>query len=213
MAQPGRGAPSRVEVCPRDLVGLLICWGTASDNLGSLLQAILERKLASAEKLAAAYGPMRAGWAASMLRLDAYRQVFEALVNSMTTYKPLLMRIKHEYDIALEDALKSSYQNIQMRAELTDAQIQQAKSVESALQESEASAVTLRKNLLDQLAETEQRALAAENRAAELQNESGDARKQLRALQRKGVELQKENDRMLQQMLQRSTWLAPPTQP
>jgi chromosome segregation ATPase len=170
------------------------------------MQAILERKLASAEKVAQAYGPMRAGWAASMLRLDAYRQVFEALVNSMTTYKPLLTRIKREYDSALEEALKSSYQNIQMRADLTDARAQQIKSVDSALQESETSAVTLRRNLLDQLTETEERALAAEHRAADLENSCDDARRQLRALQRKSSELLKDNNRILQQMVQKSTW-------
>lgn len=176
------------------------------------VQAILERKLASAEKVAAAYGPMRAGWAASMLRLDAYRQVFEALVNSMTTYKPLLVRVKREYDAALEEALKSSYQNIQMRAELTDARAQQIKSVDAALQESEASAVTLKRNLLDQLTETEERAQVAEQRAADLEASCDDVRKQLRVQQRKSAELTKENDRILHQMLQKSTWQegAPP---
>ena len=98
------------------------------------LQATLDKKLSNAEKMASAYGPIRAGWATSMLRLDAYRQVFEALVSTMTTYKPILSKIKVEYDAALEDALRSSYDNIHMRASLAVSEAHLQRAVDVALQ-------------------------------------------------------------------------------
>lgn len=48
-------------------------------------------------------------------RLDAYRQAFEAFIHSFTTYRPLLLRIKAQYDAALDDALESMQENIHMR--------------------------------------------------------------------------------------------------
>lgn len=99
-----------------------------------MLQAALDTKLSIAEKMASAYGPVRAGWAASMLRLDAYRQTFESLVHSMTTYKPILDAIKGVYDSAVEDALRVSYENIQMRAALAVSDARLSKAVDAALQ-------------------------------------------------------------------------------
>lgn len=45
-------------------------------------------------------------------------QVFDAFLHSFTTYRSILMRVKHEYDAALDDALASVYDNVHMRAEL-----------------------------------------------------------------------------------------------
>lgn len=39
-------------------------------------------------------------------------QVFDAFLHSFTTYRSLLMRIKSEYDVALDDALASLYDNV-----------------------------------------------------------------------------------------------------
>lgn len=45
-------------------------------------------------------------------------QVFDAFLHSFTTYRPLLMRVKSEYDAALDDALSSLYDNVHMKAQL-----------------------------------------------------------------------------------------------
>ena len=56
------------------------------------------------------------------MRTDAYRQVFDAFLHSFTTYRSVLMRIKYEYDAALDDALASVYDNVHMRSELASAE-------------------------------------------------------------------------------------------
>jgi hypothetical protein len=64
---------------------------------------------------------MPRGWRLScvavLVRLDAYRQAFEAFIHSFTTYRPLLLRIKSQYDAALDDALESAQENIHMRCD------------------------------------------------------------------------------------------------
>ena len=60
-------------------------------------------------------------------------QVFEILVNAMTTYKPLLKRIKRQYDRALEDAMKSSFENIHLKSEFAAAESNLSKAVDDAL--------------------------------------------------------------------------------
>lgn len=44
--------------------------------------------------------------------------MFDAFLHSFTTYRSLLLRIKQEYDVALDDALASLYDNVHMKAEL-----------------------------------------------------------------------------------------------
>lgn len=46
-------------------------------------------------------------------------QVYDAFLHSFTTYRSLLLRVKSEYDIALDDALASLYDNVHMKAEMT----------------------------------------------------------------------------------------------
>ena len=79
------------------------------------MQDLLDKKLKACDKRAAAYGPLRESWAAATLRLDAHRQVFETLINSMTTYRPVLTRIRQQYDAALDEALKVSYEGVHMQ--------------------------------------------------------------------------------------------------
>ena len=152
-----------------------------------------------------------------MLRLDAYRQAFDALVNSLTTYKPLLTRLKAEYDAALEDALRSSYENIHMRAALAVSEAQLGKVVDAALQvcvgcarghpaaaqpqpltsarvqESTDGVAQLREDLWDQLAIKEERARATEAEAAQQEANARELRDQLAHLSRKTAELLSEN--------------------
>lgn len=49
-------------------------------------------------------------------------QVFDAFIQSTTTYQQLLLRIKQQYDAALYDAMGSAYDNIYIRGELALAQ-------------------------------------------------------------------------------------------
>ena len=49
-------------------------------------------------------------------------QVFDAFLHSFTTYRSMLMRIKYEYDAALDDALASVYDNVHMRSELASSE-------------------------------------------------------------------------------------------
>jgi hypothetical protein len=48
-------------------------------------------------------------------------QVFEAFLASFTTYRSHLGRAKAAYDIALDDALSSTYDNAHMKADLDQA--------------------------------------------------------------------------------------------
>jgi hypothetical protein len=170
------------------------------------VQEFLDKKLKVADERALAYGPIRSGWAASMLRLDAYRQVFEVLINSMTTYKPILRKIKKQYDMAVEDALKTFFENIHMRSEVSMAEATMDRAVDKALTECADSALILRDQLLCQLAETEARAVAAEEQAARQEAAVQDAKQQLYLLQGKSVELRHENSRLQARMLVKTTW-------
>lgn len=171
-----------------------------------VLQALLGKKLESAQERATTHGPIRSQWAVATLRLDAYRQVFETLINSMTTYKPVLQRIRNQYDTALDEALKTTYEHIHMRAEIAIADSKQARAVDDALVESADKALKLRDQLLKQLAATEAKALAAEAAADDEEAAAKDALLQLVLLDRKAKELQHDNQRLLLGMQERSSW-------
>lgn len=88
------------------------------------LEAILADKLFNAGRTARLLGPEGPGYSTCLLECQAYRQAFDAFIQSFTTYRPLLMKIKKEYDVAFEDALKAAHENIHMRADLVEAQRQ-----------------------------------------------------------------------------------------
>jgi hypothetical protein len=46
-------------------------------------------------------------------------QLFHMFIASMTTYRPLLLRIKQAYDTALEDAAGSAYDHVHLQTELS----------------------------------------------------------------------------------------------
>lgn len=94
----------RVQVYPRS--------GDKRPILMAKLEAMLMEKIRVAERMVSpAYlaqekrGTNRAMGAAN-LRLDAHRQVFEAFIQAFTTYRPLLRRIKDEYEQVLDDGLR-----------------------------------------------------------------------------------------------------------
>lgn len=66
-------------------------------------------------------GGAAAGPGAASLVLEAHRQVFESFLAGMTTYRPLLLRVKAAYDPALRDAAAAVYDNVQLRGELARA--------------------------------------------------------------------------------------------
>merc|ERR1719284_1937139 len=101
---------------------------------------------------------------AANLRLDAHRQVFEAFIQAFTTYRPLLRRIKDEYEQVLDDGLRASHENIVMRAELAVSEQRKHRAVEEARAEAAASAAALRAELHARLMEAEERAKNAESR-------------------------------------------------
>lgn len=46
-------------------------------------------------------------------------QIFDMFISSMTTYRPLLLRIKQAYEAALEDAVASAYDHVHLHTELS----------------------------------------------------------------------------------------------
>ena len=122
------------------------------------LQALLARKLNAANEKAQRYGPVQSGWAASMLRLDVYRQVFDILINSMTTYKPVLRKIRKYYDTSLENAVKTSFDNMHLRSEISLAESKKRKAVDDTLAECAKNALVLRDQLFAQLTDAQVRA-------------------------------------------------------
>jgi hypothetical protein len=92
---------------------------SGSGALARLLEAQLQERLAAARMLQAASSDTCGGGA---LALDAHRRVFEAFLQSaVTTYRPLLLRIKGAYDAALRDALASVHDCGVLQGELAEA--------------------------------------------------------------------------------------------
>jgi hypothetical protein len=127
----------------------------------------------------------------------------------MTTYRPIMIRIRKHYDQALDEALKVSYEHVHMQAELAISESRQAAAVDAALTESVDLALKLRKQLLYQLAKAEERANEAEAAAAQKNAAVKDAQQQLSHLNRKAYELRQENLRLLHTVKQRSSWAQP----
>jgi Translin-associated factor X-interacting N-terminus len=172
----------------------------------SWLQAMLQQKLDAAATSAATYGLLRTKWAESTLRLDAHRQVFEVLIISMATYKPVLLNIRRQYDESLDEALKASYERNLLQADLAEAGRKQADAVNLALEECATSALKLRQQMLAQLADTEAKALEAEAAADAAELSAVDAQQQLAHVYRKARELKAENLRLQISMQKASTW-------
>ena len=170
------------------------------------MQALLRRKLEAAASNSAMYGQLRSRWAESTLRLDAHRCVFDVLVNSMTTYKPILAEIKQAYDDALDEALKSAYENNMIRAKLAEAAAKQSEAVDAALADCAQNALQLKQQLLQQLADTEAAALAADQEAVAAETAAKDAQLQLQNVHRRAQELKLENQKLQAHLQAHSTW-------
>uniref|UniRef100_A0A7S1T9R7 Translin-associated factor X-interacting protein 1 N-terminal domain-containing protein n=1 Tax=Tetraselmis chuii TaxID=63592 RepID=A0A7S1T9R7_9CHLO len=172
------------------------------------LEHLLQEKLRMADTLSLPYNASasnpQAG--ASNIRLDAYRQAFEAFIHSFTTYRPLLLRIKSQYDAALDDALESAQENIHMRAELTVVEQRRLKSVEEARVNTNAELSEARRDLEQRLLEAEERAAAAEDRIRDAEAEAREARaEEERALQ-EYEELSERIKQLRRDIVGNSTW-------
>ncbi|KXZ47084.1 hypothetical protein GPECTOR_38g321 [Gonium pectorale] len=166
------------------------------------LEALLEEKLSLVERL----GNGNKGFAAAQLRADAFRQVFDAFLHSFTTYRSLLLRIKQEYDVALDDALASLYDNVHMKAELAVVEERMLSAVEQARARALEDAGAVRKELQDQLNMEESKALQAEARCQAAEQEIGACKVTIQQLKRDAAELQRANNEIRHQLLLRSTW-------
>lgn len=124
----------------------------------------------------------------------------------MTTYKPLLKKIKRQYDCALEDAMKTSFENIHLKSEVAAAQLNLSKAVDQALSECAESALVLRDQLFSQLADSETKANAAEAEAQNAEITTKDTKQELLQLQNKAIALQQENRKLQDQLMAQSTW-------
>lgn len=141
-----------------------------------------------------------------MLRLDAYRQVFDILINSMTTYKPVLRKIRKHYDASLENALKTSFDNMHLRSEISLAESKKRRAVDDTLAECAKNALVLRDQLFAQLTDAQVRAEKAESEAAATESAAHDAKQELWLLKSRAGELNLENQRLLDSMLGQTAW-------
>eukprot|EP00798_Chlamydomonas_sp_ICE-L_P024113 gene24113-9688_t len=164
------------------------------------LETLLEEKLKLVDKL----GAKDDGFAAKQLRTDAHRQAFDAFINSFTTYRSLLMKIKREYDLALDDALAALYDNYNLHAQLDGAEEKMDAEIEDARSAALENASVMRQELQDQYNQQEQTALEAEARCSEAEAEIQQRRARVIALRKEAEELEKANRAVKYQMLSES---------
>lgn len=163
---------------------------------------MLQERLALVNRMAAA----RQSFAVTQFRTDAYRQVFDAFLHSFTTYRSLLLRIKHEYDKALDDALASVYDNVLMNAELiASAQRQETVLVEAAEQAEHFNALA-QQELASQLDEAQHRLTEAETRWRAAESELEEYQRSISELKARAAGLEAANSQTQRALMSGSTW-------
>lgn len=136
--------------------------------------------------------------------------IFLSPYQAFTTYRPLLQRIKGEYDVALDEALKCSHENVIMRAELAVAEQRRNRAVEEARAEAAANAAILRTELHSKLLDAEERARKAEARAERLDREGDVLRRDLDTLRGELAAVKESNRQIKEAMLAESAWKEKP---
>lgn len=200
-----------LEVFPRSGPG-----ETRKPRLLTRLETLLQERLRVSEKLASpanrSGGDQYAGGhrGAANMRLDAHRHVLEAFIQSFTTYRPLLMKVKGEYDRALDAALRSEHENIHMRAELAALEQRAARKVEEARAEAGAAAAEQRAELYARLVEAQERAAALEARAVEAESRALAAESRAEELSVESAQYRDRCEEMKQALLQESSWMEKP---
>ena len=143
------------------------------------------------------------------MRTDAHRQVFDAFLHSFTTYRTLLMRIKHEYDGALDDALAAVYDNVHMRAELAGSEEMMDVSLAQAKAKALDDATMMRQELQDQHIQAEKVTLESERRCLEADGEIQRRRQSIAALKKEAQQLMAVNRSIKATMLRESSFSSP----
>ena len=139
------------------------------------LESLLAEQLRLSEKLASVKGGIHGADyrdESGALALEAHRAVFDAFINAFTTYRPLLTKVKEHYDRALDRALRSEHENVQMRSELKAMELRKGREVETARAEAIATAATFRGDVQQRLAKQTARAEEAAARAAFIRSRS-----------------------------------------
>ncbi|KIZ07805.1 hypothetical protein MNEG_0163 [Monoraphidium neglectum] len=133
----------------------------------------------------------------------------------MTTYRPLLLRVKAAYDPVLRDAAASTYDNVHLRGELARAPAELAVAVEEAHNAAEAVAAGMLRELEEKLASAEAEAEEVGSRALDTraEREARDAEDQLSRFQRSSASARREveqltaaNRRAQAELLAASSW-------
>mmetsp|Transcript_32157 Transcript_32157/g.61880 ORF Transcript_32157/g.61880 Transcript_32157/m.61880 type:complete len:400 (+) Transcript_32157:242-1441(+) len=143
---------------------------------------------------------------ASNLHLDAHRQCFEMFINAFNTYRPLLQRIKNQFEAALDGALKSEQDNILLRQQLMMAETEKVNAVDSARAESASAANNQRAELSRRLAEAESLMKAAELKAEQAINDARMAKQLAAEAMADANEMREQNKQLKQRMLDEASW-------
>lgn len=169
----------------------------------------LEQLLAEKLELVKRVGAASKGFAATQMRTDAYRQVFDAFLHSFTTYRSLLMRIKHEYDGALDDALAAVYDSVHMKAELAGSEETMDVCLAQAKAKALDDATMMRQELQDQHIQAERVTLESEQRCIEVDAEIQRRRLHIAALKKEAQQLTAVNKSIKASMLRESSFASP----
>lgn len=170
------------------------------------LLARLEQLLSEKLELVNKVGAASKGFAGTQMRTDAHRQVFDAFLHSFTTYRTLLMRIKHEYDGALDDSLAAVYDNVHMKAELASSEEMMDMCLAEAKAKALDDATLMRQELQDQHSQAEHVTVESEKRCQEADSEIQRRRAHITALKKEASKLMAMNKRIKYEMLKSSSF-------
>ncbi|KAF6253169.1 hypothetical protein COO60DRAFT_1670071 [Scenedesmus sp. NREL 46B-D3] len=166
----------------------------------------LEACLHQAKHTAANLQVHSGSWGAAKLNVDVYRRVFHMFIASMTTYRPLLLRIKTAYDTALEDAAGSAYDHVHLQAELSLMPQRHAEAVAGARAEASARAAAMQDELQHKLQELKQEAAQAEAEFVQADEQLHYYQKHILQARTELDQLETANRRSYKELLDGSSW-------
>ncbi|WIA19316.1 hypothetical protein OEZ85_003949 [Tetradesmus obliquus] len=177
----------------------------ATDEKPQLLQR-LEACLHQAKHAAASLQVHSNSWGAAKLDVDVYRQVFHMFIASMTTYRPLLLRIQQAYDVALQDAAGSAYDYVHLQTELSMMPQRHAEAVAAARAEASARAAAMQDELQHKLQELQQQADQAEAECVQIDEQLHYFQKHILQARRELDQIDTANRRGYKELLDNSSW-------
>ncbi|GMH41889.1 hypothetical protein BSKO_09799 [Bryopsis sp. KO-2023] len=170
------------------------------------LEAILEEKLKSARQTIALLGPEEPGYSTSFLECSAYRHVFDAFIQSFTTYRPLLLKIKREYDHAFEDALKAAHENVRMRADLAVAEKEREHKVAEGRRAVQESTVRQKKAMQSRIKDLKSQIELSSAMAKEAEAEAHALRLQVKGARKEIRDMRSQSRQIQRQLMNDSAW-------